>query len=505
MARSHELYAELATLLQGAELLGSCASLLSWDEQTYMPPGGAEHRANQLGLLAGLAHDRRTAPRIGELLDELANDGDLGDPDGDLVANVREARRSYDRATKLPKRLVEELSRTTSLAQQAWAKAKKDADFPSFLPWLEKVIALKREEAAAIGSKSGVVYDALLDDYEPAMTTAEVAAVFGPLRDALVPLVTAIQQSPKKAPVEITERHYPKTAQRVFAEAAARRIGFDFDRGRIDESAHPFCSGSGPGDCRLTTRFHDHHFNSAFFGVLHEAGHGIYEQGLQPDAFGLGIGQACSLGIHESQSRMWENFVGRSRSFWEFFYRQAQQAFPAALSGTSLDDFHFAINDVRPSFIRVEADEITYNLHIMLRFELEQRLLSGELQPADVPTAWNETFRTFFNLTPATDAEGCLQDIHWSGGLVGYFPTYALGNMYAAQFFEQAREDLGDLDAMFARGEFLELKTWLNEKIHVHGKRYPASRLVQVVTGRPLSHEPLMRHLKTKFGALYGV
>jgi len=505
MARSEDRYTELVTLLQQAELLGSCVSLLSWDEQTYLPPGGAEHRSNQLALLAGLAHDRRTAPRIGELLAELGDSGALGDPDGDRAANVREARRSYDRATKLPKRLVEELSRTTSLAQQAWVTAKKDADFPAFRPWLEKVIALKREEAAAIGSATGVPYDALLDDYEPAMTSKDIAAVFGPLRDALVPLVAAIQQAPRKPNLEIVERHYPKTAQRVFAEAAARRIGFDFERGRLDESAHPFCSGQGPGDCRLTTRFHDHHFNSAFFGVLHEAGHGLYEQGLRDDMFGLGIGQACSLGIHESQSRMWENFVGRSRAFWEFFYPQAQQAFPAALGSTSLDDFHFAINDVRPSFIRVEADEVTYNLHIMLRFELEQRLLSGDLQPADAPTAWNETFQKFFGLTPPDDAHGCLQDIHWSGGLVGYFPTYALGNMYAAQFFEQARSDLGDLDALFARGEFRPLKTWLNEKIHVHGKRYPAARLVQVVTGKALSHEPLMRHLQGKFAALYGL
>lgn len=505
MSRSHELYAELAALLSGAEMLGSCVAVLSWDEQTYLPSGGAEHRANQLALLAGLAHDRRTQPRIGELLGEFVTAADLGEPDGDLAANVREARRTFDRATKLPKRLVEELSRTTSLAQQAWVKAKKDADFPAFLPWLEKVIALKREEAAAIGSPSGVPYDALLDDYEPAMTSREIAAVFGPFRDALVPLVAAIQQSPRKPNTEIVERHYPKTAQRVFAESAARRIGFDFDRGRIDESAHPFCTGNGPGDCRLTTRFHDHHFNSAFFGVLHEAGHGIYEQGLKPEAFGLGIGQACSLGIHESQSRMWENFVGRSLSFWKYFYPQAQQAFPVALGQTSLDDFHFAINDVRASFIRVEADEITYNLHIMLRFELEQQLLDGRLKPADVPTAWNETFQKFFGLTPENDSLGCLQDIHWSGGLVGYFPTYALGNMYAAQFFEQARDELGDLDTMFAKGEFLPLKVWLNENIHAHGKRYPAARLVQVVTGKPLSHEPLMRHLRGKFGTLYGV
>lgn len=504
MSAMNDLYQELVQILRDVELLGSSGSVLSWDEQTYMPTGGSEHRANQLALLAGLTHERRVSPRIGELLAAL-QESDLGDPDGDIAVNVREAKRNFERATKLPKRLVEELSRTTSLAQQAWISARKDSEFAKFLPWLKKMIALKREEAAAHGSPSGVAYDALLDDYEPGMTSARVAEVFAPLRDALVPLVAAIQAAPTKPQAEIVERHYPVTAQKVFVDAAARRIGFDMERGRIDESAHPFCSGFGPGDCRLTTRFHDHHFNSAFFGVLHEAGHGMYEQGLRADQMGLGVGQACSLGIHESQSRMWENFVGRSRSFWKFFYPSAQQAFPTALGSVSLEDFHFAINDVRPSFIRVEADEVTYNLHIMLRFEMEQKLLSGELEAEDVPTAWNETFRKFFALTPENAAQGCLQDIHWSAGLFGYFPTYALGNMYAAQFFETAQAELGDLNTLFAAGNFRPLKEWLNTKIHAHGKRYPAGRLVEVVTGKPLSHEPLMRQLTAKFSELYGL
>lgn len=505
MSNTAKVYEELVQRLRDAELLASCASVLSWDEQTHLPTGGAEHRSNQLGLIAGLAHDRKTDPRIGELLSQLETSNDLGDPEGDVAANVREARRSYDRATKLPKKLVEELSKTTSLAQQKWVEAKKNADFPLFQPWLEKVIGLKREEAAAIGTATGVPYDALLDDYEPGMTSAQVNAVFEPLRKELVKLVAAIQQSGKLAPLEIVERHYPQVPQRVFAEAAARQIGFDFERGRLDESPHPFCSGFGPGDCRLTTRFNDHHFNSAFFGVLHEAGHGIYEQGLPTAAYGLGIGQACSLGIHESQSRMWENFVGRSRSFWTYFYTTAQQAFPTALGNVTIDEFYAAINDVRPSFIRVEADEVTYNLHIMLRFELEQKLLDGSLPPADVPAVWDAAFERDFGMRPEKASQGCLQDIHWSAGLVGYFPTYALGNMYAAQFFETARSELGDLDGQFAKGQFKPLKTWLNEKIHVHGKRYPAARLVEVVTGKPLTSAPLVQHLQTKFSALYGI
>lgn len=505
MSRTDDLYLELTRLLREAAVLGSCNSVLGWDEQTFMPTGGAQFRSEQLGLIAGMTHERTTSPRIGELLRELESTSDLGEADSDRVVNVREARRAYDRATKLPRRLVEELSRTTTLAQQAWVQARQDSEFAHFLPWLERMIGLKREEAQVIGYGSGVPYDALLDDYEPGATTAEIAAVFAPLRDELVKLVSAIQQSPRRPDIEILTRHFPKTPQIVLAEAASKAIGFDFERGRIDSSAHPFCSGFGPGDCRLTTRYSDHHFPSAFFGVLHESGHGIYEQGLPVESFGLGIGQAASLGIHESQSRLWENFVGRSRPFWSYMYPTAQQAFPDALGKVSFDDFHFAINDVRPSFIRVEADEVTYNLHIMLRFEIEQLLVSGDLKPADVPGVWNEKFLQYFGLTVPNDSQGCLQDIHWSAGLLGYFPTYALGNMYAAQFYNAARNELGDLDTMISQGQFRPLKKWLNEKIHCHGKRYRARKLVEIVTGQSLSHEPLVAHLNEKFGELYGL
>lgn len=505
MPSSAEHYQSLLQLLQEAELLGSCSHVLSWDEQTHMPSGGAEHRANQLGLLAGLSHERRTSPRIGELLQELTAKGLSDDPADDQSVIIREAQRTYDRATKLPRVLVEELSRTTSLSQQHWVTARRESNFQKFLPWLSKLVQLKREEAAAIGSTTGVAYDALLDEFEPGMTAAQLQQAFGPLRDALVPLVAAIQGSSRRAPLEIIERTYPKQGQRQLAELAAHKIGFDFTCGRLDESAHPFCSGIGPGDCRLTTRYQERHFNSAFFGVLHEAGHGIYEQGVPGAAFGTALGQTCSLGIHESQSRLWENLIGRSREFWLHFYPQAQEFFPEALSQVSPDDFYFAINDVRPSFIRVEADEVTYNLHIMLRFELEQQLLSGALDPADVPTAWNEAFQRYFSLTPANDAQGCLQDIHWSAGLMGYFPTYALGNMFASQFLEAAANDIPNLKEQIASGEFADLKNWLNVNIHQHGKRYSAPELVKVVTGKPLSHDPLVRHLQSKFAPLYGL
>lgn len=499
---SQEQYGELISQLTRTTLLGSCMSVLGWDEQTNLPAGGAEHRANQLSLLAGMVHEQTTSPRVGELLDALEADAEFPD-DSPQAANLREARHGYDRATKIPQRLVEETSRVTSLAQQKWVAARQQADATEFIPWLEKVVALKREEAAAIGYGDGVPYDALLDHYEPGMTTAEVEAVFTPLREELVPLVAAIKASETRPDSTIITRSFPIEAQKAFSTDAATQIGFDFTEGRLDEAPHPFCSGFGPGDCRLTTRYDEQHFPGAFFGTLHEAGHGMYEQGLDKSAYGTPLGESTSLGIHESQSRLWENFVGRSRSFWTHFYGPAQQAFPAALGDIAVDDFYRAVNDVQPSFIRVEADEVTYNLHIMLRFELEQKLVAGELEAVDVPAVWNETFERYFDLTPPNDAMGCLQDIHWSGGGIGYFPTYALGNMYAAQFFEQARKDLGDLDAQFAAGEFRPLREWLNEKIHRRGKMYRANRLVEVVTGSPLSHEPLVRHLHAKFDALY--
>ena len=288
-------------------------------------------------------------------------------------------------------------------------------------------------------------------------------------------------------------------------QAAAEQIGFDFETGRLDETVHPFCSGLGPGDTRITTRYDPHFFSQAFFGILHEAGHGLYAQGLDAEHYGTPMGDAVSLGIHESQSRMWENFVGRGQAFWDHFFPKAQKVFPDALRDVSQDDFYRAINHVELSFIRVEADEATYNLHILLRFEMEQALIDGDLSAADVPGVWNETFEKYFRLQVPDDAQGCLQDIHWSFGGIGYFPTYTLGNLYAAQFFEQAREDLGDLDALFARGDFSPLKDWLTEKIYRQGMRYPPGKLAEEITGRPLSHVPLVDHLKARFGPLYGI
>jgi carboxypeptidase Taq len=468
-----------------------------------MPDKGAPHRANQSSLLARIVHQQFTSPRIGELLSRVEGTDLVGDPESDAAVNVREIRRAYDRATKVPPELVEEMSKTAVLGQQAWVEARQKSDYGLFKPWLAKTLDLKKREAEHVGYGDSI-YDALLDPFEPGDTAEDVRRVFASFRDALVDLVRRIGESGRRAPVELFDRDFPVAAQEALSRDAAARIGFDFAAGRLDASVHPFCSHLGPGDVRMTTRYSEGKFG-AFFGVLHETGHGLYGQGQDPNHFGTPRGEYVSLGIHESQSRMWENLVGRSRAFWEFFFPRAQEAFPAALRGVSLDQWLFAQNDVRPSLIRVEADEATYNLHILLRFELEQAMVSGDLGVDDVPGAWTEKMRQYFEITPPDDARGCLQDIHWSGGAIGYFPTYTLGNLYAAQFFEQARQDLGDLDAQFARGEFLPLLEWLRTNIHRHGKRYTARDLVRRVTGADLSAEPLMRHLRRKASEFYGV
>jgi carboxypeptidase Taq len=495
-------YAELIRCSNEAALLASCGSLLGWDERTCMPHNGSAFRGDQMALVARLTHEMTTDPRNGECLAEVEGSSLVMNPESPEAINVREIRRTYDRAVKLPKELVEELARVTTRAQQVWQEARAKNDFPFFQPWLEKIVALKRQEAQAIGYKEHP-YDALLDEYEPGATASQIRQVFAALSAELVPLIAAIGQSKKKPRREILEADFPVDAQQAFAREAATAIGFDFQSGRLDVTTHPFCSGIGPGDCRITTRYNPRFFNEAFFGVLHEAGHGIYDQGLPTEHFGTALGTYCSLGIHESQSRLWENQVGRGRPFWQHFYPKAQNTFPAALGSVGLDDFYFAINTVRPSLIRVEADEATYNLHIILRFELELSLLTGDLKPADVPGAWNERFTKLFGLTPADDRQGCLQDIHWSMGGLGYFPTYTLGNLYAAQLMDAARAQLPGLEDDFSRGQFGRLKGLLNEKVHRPGRSYRSDELCRRVTGEGLRHEPLIAYVRDKYGRLY--
>jgi carboxypeptidase Taq len=497
-------YSNLIKTLKEISTLDSAASLLSWDEQTFMPKKGAELRANQASLLARMSHEKFTDRWVGELLREIEGSELTRERDSDSAVNIRWTRRLYDRATKVPPKLVEELSHTAVLAHEAWVGARKNSSYKEFQPWLQKTLDLKRQEAECVGYK-GHIYNALLDPFEPDETAEGLAQVFASLRGPLVELIQKVTSSGKKAPVEILERKYPASLQEKLSREAAEKVGFDFSAGRLDISVHPFCSGLGPGDCRMTTRYDESYFGDAFFGVLHETGHGLYNQGLEGEHWGTPRGESISLGIHESQSRMWENLVGRSSAFWKFYFPKVKAAFPETLRDVAEDQWVFAINDIRPSLIRTEADEATYNLHILLRFEIEQAMLTGDIAVADIPAAWNEKMRKYLGLTPPDDSKGCLQDVHWSHGAIGYFPTYTLGNLYAAQFFEQARKDLGDLDAQFSRGEFAPLLNWLRENIHRHGRRYSARELVKKVTGRDLSWEPLMSHLKEKASRLYGV
>ncbi|MBM3981642.1 MAG: carboxypeptidase M32 [Planctomycetes bacterium] len=502
---ANEAYAELVRRAKELGVVNSCAAALGWDHQTYMPPKGVVLRGEQLSFLASLAHQKLTDPKVGELLSAVEGSELVRDPECDAGANVRELRRAYDRATKLPPALVEELSRVTTEAQQVWELAKKKNDYASFRPLLGRVVELKRQEADAVGYQHHR-YNALIEEYEPGTTVAELKALFAGLTAELAPLVQKIAAATKRPDTTVLAREFPIDRQKVFAEAAAVAIGFDFGAGRLDTTAHPFCSGFGPGDCRITTRYNPHFFNEAFFGVLHETGHAMYEQGLPAAHFGTPLGAACSFGIHESQSRLWENQVGRGRPFWDHFYPRLRQTFPTALADVDADTFFFAINDVRPSLIRVEADEATYNLHIALRFELEQALLSGDLTVADLPGAWNERFEALFGLKVPDDARGCLQDIHWSFGGIGYFPTYTLGNLYAAQLMDAAKRDLGaGLDDDFRRGDYRRLKHWLGMHIHQHGQRFRAGELCRRATGAPLSPQPFLSYLNEKFGALYGV
>ncbi len=474
--------------------------ILDWDQQVCMPTRGVKARAEEVALLAGLAHDRLTDPEIGEVLARL--DDRTGDPQVD--ANIRESRRAHERAVKVPADLVRAIARASSLAKEAWEAARRDADFASFAPHLATVVGLRRLVADHLGF-ADEPYDALIDEFEPGATTRDIAAIFAELRAGLVPLVQAIVASKRPVNTDILKRRYPIDAQRDFVSAIAIDMGFDFESGRLDQSTHPFTSGSFPGDVRLTTRYDENFLPMAIFGTMHEVGHGMYQQGLLPEHVFTPMGTPVSLGIHESQSRMWENMIGRSRAFWEHYYAQAQRCFAGALTDVTLNDFVAAVNAVTPTCIRVEADEVTYNLHIILRFELERDIIAGKLEVNDIPDAWNAKMAELLGITPPDEAQGCLQDIHWSMAAFGYFPTYSLGNLYAAQFYAAAEQAIPDLTNQIREGKLGTLLSWLRENIHRHGQRYRAGELVEQVTGHPLSVQAFIRYLREKYTPIYGL
>jgi carboxypeptidase Taq len=493
-----QAYVELIRLSRDETVLSSCLDVLQWDEEVCMPRGGVEHRAEQMALLAGLAHDRGTNPRYDELLGAIEGSSLVADLESPQAVNVRELRRGYDRERRLPRRLVEESARISALASQAWSDARKRDEFKSFAPWLDRTFALAREEADAVGYV-GARYDALLDDYEPGMTSDRLSDLFARLRVELVPLVDSLRGEPAPAPHHVLAREFPLERQRMFVEGVASALGFDLDCGRLDVGSHPFCTSIGPGDVRIALRYYPRNFARGFFALVHEVGHALYDQGLDPAHYGTPMGEAASLGLHESQSRLWENQVGRSEGFWRHFYPQLRSAFHEALHDISLEVFRRVINHVAPSVIRVQADELTYDLHIMIRFELERALLAGDLRAADLPGAWAELYQQYLGLAPRNDRTGCLQDGHWSEGLIGYFPTYTLGNVYAAQLFAAAERALGPLDASFATGDFRTLRGWLGEHVHRHGQRYSVATLIERATGSAPDPSALIASLSRRY------
>jgi len=491
---------QLKTMLAEIADLNYASALLGWDQQTYMPPGGAEARGNQLALLGRLAHERGTSPELGKLLDELGPYAATLDPDSDDARLVKLSLRDYDKATRVPSSHIVDFAQATTLAQQAWVEARRKSDFSIFRPHLEKIVALRQEYAAYFPGFEHP-YDALLDDFEPGMKTADVKFIFEGLRAKQVELIKAIAAQPQ---VDDSFLHQPfdETKQWSFGVEVITRFGYDWKRGRQDKAAHPFTTEFGVNDVRITTRLDPNFLNPMLFGTMHECGHALYGQGVSPKLERTGMERGASLAVHESQSRLWENLVGRSLPFWEHFYPHLQQVFPQ-LENVPVQKFYKGINKVNPSLIRVEADEATYNLHIMLRLEIEIALLEGKVAVKDLPAVWNAKMQEYLGVTPPDDARGVLQDIHWSGGSIGYFSTYALGNLISAQLWEKIVQDIPDLTDQVRAGKFEALLAWLREKIHRHGAKFEPQELVQKVTGSRIDPAAYMRYLTKKFGEIY--
>jgi carboxypeptidase Taq len=498
-------YERLLAELRETATLASVAATLGWDQEVMMPTAAAPLRSEQAALLSGLVHERRTGSLLGELLAACEADAGLA-ADPDAAANLRALRRDYDRNTRLPTALVREMAETSTRAMHAWRDAREASDFAAFAPWLEKLLELNRRTAAHLGiPEGGDAYDALLDTYEPGMRSAELDRLFGDLRAGLVPLIRELREEGRAPDTAWLETPLAVERQAEFNRMVVERMGFDFRAGRLDVSTHPFCESPGPGDTRLTTRYDAARMLGALHATMHETGHGLYEQNLpKAERFGQPLAEAASFGVHESQSRMWENFVGRGRPFWEWALPELQrQVDDPAVAALDVDTVYRGLNAVEPNLIRIESDEATYNLHIMLRFDLERAMLAGDLAVADLPGAWNERVRADLGLEVPDDRRGVLQDIHWSMGAVGYFPTYTLGNLYAAQLWEAVSAALPDLDAQLRGGELSGLLEWLKAHVHAHGRRHAAPELIRLATGQPLSHEPLLGYLGTKLRSVY--
>ena len=477
--------------------LGTLVELLGWDEQVNLPEGAAEQRAGQQAALAEALHAAASDAKIGGWLATLEADATWSDVQR---AVVMYARRDYDHATRLPAEFVRDKAAQSSRGYHAWARARAADDFAGYAPVLRKNLEFAKREAGYLGW-GGREYDYMIDQHDPGMTAAVIERLFGELKAGLVPLVREIAAARVKPRTDALRGFSPE-GQRVFLREVTERLGFDYQRGRIDVSLHPFCSGTG-SDVRMTTRFKEQEPLDSLFSAIHETGHGLYEQGLVAEHLGTALGVHAGMAVHESQSRLWENQVARSRGFWQCFEPRLRELFPAQTAAVSTDELYLAINAVEPTLIRVDADEVTYNLHIILRFELEKKLFTGELAVDGLPAAWRTAAQALLGLTPANDRVGVLQDVHWSGGSFGYFPSYCLGNMLAAQLWYRALALRPALEDDFARGDFRWLLNWLRENVHAQGRRFDALALARRVTGEELSPRHLLRYLRERYGALY--
>ena len=491
----------LRTILAELSNIGGAQAVLGWDQQTYMPPAAAESRGEQLGTLGKLAHKIATSPELGKLLDELKPSTASLDPDSDDARLVKFAIRDYEQATRLPEDFVVEQAQVTALANQAWAEARAKSDFSHFQPHLEKIVELVHRYINFF-PPTDHPYDVLLDQFEPEMKTADVKAIFNAVRPQQVELIKAISEKPQ---VDDSFLHQPfdEKKQWDFGVEVITKFGYDWNHGRQDKAPHPFTTGFGYRDIRITTRVDPNFLNPMLFGTMHECGHALHGLGFAPELDRTGLDGSASLAIGESQSRMWENLVGRSLPFWQHFYPRLKEVFPSQFANVSLENFYKGINKVQPSLIRVEADEATYNLHIMLRLEVEIAVIEGKLAVKDLPEYWNTKMQEYLGVTPPNDAKGVLQDIHWSFGAFGYFSTYALGNLVSAQLWEKINQDIPDLADQIRAGKFDSLLAWLREHIHRHGRKFQPQEVVQKATGSKIDPAPYMRYLRSKFSDIY--
>lgn len=483
--------------------LSGIMSLLGWDQQVMMPPGGAEERGLQSAALGRIMHEKFTSPEVGQLIADLEKEvGDLN-AESDEARAVKVAKREFEKQAKVPLGLLMETITTTSVAHEMWVKAKTESDFSIFQPYLEKIVDL-RKQYAELFKPYDHIYDALLDDFEPGMKTADVKAIFDQLRPQQVELIKEISE--KDQPDDsFIKQAYNEKFQEIFSKNVITHFGYDWNRGRMDIAPHPFTTGFGLGDVRITTRYLKDDGVSALFSTMHESGHAMYVQGVAEKYKRHVLGGAASLAIHESQSRLWENIIGRSKEFWSFFYPAFQMLFPEHLANVSMNDFYRAINKIEPSLIRVEADEATYNLHVMLRLEIEIGLMEGSMAVTDLPEIWNQKMVDYLGVTPPNDALGVLQDVHWSGGMIGYFSTYALGNLASVQLWDKLLEENPNVPDEIAKGKFDTVLNWMRKQVHQYGSKYEPQEIMIKATGSKITPEPYMAYLRKKYSDIYNL